>query len=67
MKAKKKTLFEARLHVALAGLWTLLLIPTILWWKESILWVLVISVYANIAGHWSGYQAARADLNSPDA
>lgn len=49
------------LHLALGILWVLLLVPTILWWKDSILWVLVISVYANIVGHWSAYQAVRAE------
>jgi hypothetical protein len=51
----------ARKHAALAALWVLLVIPTILWWSESILWVLMISCYANIVGHWSAFEAARDD------
>lgn len=30
-------------------------------WKNSVLWVIIISIYANIVGHLSGYSAARAD------
>lgn len=41
--------------------WALLLIPTILWWKDSIFWVATMSLYANVVGHWSSYQAARAE------
>ena len=50
-------------HLVLAGMWVVLIIPTLLWWKESILWVLIISIYANVVGHWSAYQAARAEAN----
>lgn len=51
----------ARLHLALTVLWSLLLVPTLLWWRESVLWVAVMSLYANVVGHWSAYQAARAE------
>ena len=35
--------------------------PFVIWWKNSVLWVIIISIYANIVGHLSGYSAARAD------
>lgn len=41
--------------------WGLLVIPTLLFWPNSVLWVLVISIYANIASHLSAYQAARVE------
>lgn len=34
--------------------------PTLLWWRESILWVGFMSLYANVVGHWSSYEAAKA-------
>jgi hypothetical protein len=49
------------LHFSLAVVWALLLIPTLIWWKESILWVLIISLYANVASHWSAFQASKAE------
>lgn len=41
--------------------WAILAVPTILWWHSSILWVAGMSLYANLIGHWSAYQAARAE------
>ena len=50
-----------RLHLILTWLWVLLIIPTVLWWKESILFIGIVSVYANAVSHWTAYQAARAE------
>ncbi|MGA4664256.1 hypothetical protein ACK6SE_02500 [Enterobacter ludwigii] len=49
-----------RCHLTAAIIWFLLAIPSVLWWKSSVLWVIIISIYANIVGHLSGYSAARA-------
>lgn len=49
------------LHKILTAAWASALIPTLLWWRESILWVAFMSLYANIVGHWGAYQAARAE------
>jgi hypothetical protein len=49
----------ARLHATLAVVWVLMIIPTVVWWSESILWVGTISIYALVVGHWSAYEAAR--------
>lgn len=49
------------LHLVLTIVWASALIPTLLWWRESILWVAFMSLYANVVGHWSCYQAARAE------
>jgi len=51
-----------RFHLALTGVWTLLIIPTLLWWSTSILWILLISLYANIIGHFSAWQVVRAEM-----
>ncbi len=50
-----------RFHLLLMFAWILLIPPTLIWWKDSILWVLIISLYANIIGHFSAYQAVRAE------
>jgi len=49
------------LHLVMTVVWALLLVPTLMWWRESILWVAFMSLYANVVGHWSAYQAARAE------
>lgn len=51
----------ARVHLALAAAWALLLVPTLLWWSESILWVGFMSLYANFVGHLSASAACRAE------
>lgn len=51
----------ARVHYSLAGLWVLLLIPTLILWKNSVLWVAAMSLYANFVGHLSAAKAAQAE------
>lgn len=50
-----------RFHAIATAVWALLLIPSLLWWKDSILWVIVLSVWANIASHFGAWQGARAE------
>jgi hypothetical protein len=50
-----------RFHAGMTVLWLVLAVPSILWWKDSILWVIVLSVWANVASHFSGWQGARAE------
>ena len=45
----------------LAVLWALMIIPTVLFWKDSVLFVAGASVYANVAGHIAAWQASRAE------
>jgi hypothetical protein len=50
-----------RFHLFMACVWLILAIPTVLWWKDSVLWVAILSLYANFAAEASGYQGARAE------
>lgn len=55
-------------HLLLTLAWMLflpfaVLLPTL---RSSVPLLVAISVYANVAGHYSAYQAARAEENSPD-
>ncbi|HHK9928619.1 TPA: hypothetical protein ACQZKH_000701 [Klebsiella pneumoniae] len=58
---KLTPVFIKRCHLIAAVMWVGLAIPSLIWWKDSVLWVILISIYANIVGHLSGYSAARAD------
>ncbi|HBW6219700.1 TPA: hypothetical protein ME996_002881 [Klebsiella pneumoniae] len=58
---KLTPVFIKRCHLVAAVMWVGLAIPSLFWWKDSVLWVILISIYANIVGHLSGYSAARAD------
>lgn len=61
-KAKRMVIF----HLAMTGLWAVLVIPTLIWWKGSILWVALMSVWANVAAHFSAYQGARGEMKQDD-
>lgn len=50
-----------RFHAALTVVWLALIVPSVLWWSESVPWLVLISVYANVAGHFGAYQASRAE------
>lgn len=44
-----------------------LVIPTVLWWKDSILWVLLLSLYANVYTSIGADEAQQAKRNAEDA
>lgn len=46
------------LHRVCAVGWTIALIPALLWWRESIVFVIIASVYANIKSDWGAAEAA---------
>jgi hypothetical protein len=48
-------------HLGLAVVWGLLIVPTVIWWKNSILWVAGCSLYANVISHLAAYAGARAE------
>lgn len=49
------------LHLALTGVWAGLITPTLLWWRESVLWVALMSLWANVASHFAAWQTASAE------
>ncbi|MEQ4451995.1 monooxygenase [Kosakonia sp. YIM B13605] len=57
----------ARLHLFLALIWAVLTIPTLLWWKNSILWVSLMSIYAIVISHLAAYSAAHAEKAASQA
>jgi hypothetical protein len=44
-----------RFHLVMRAVWVGLIVPTLLWWRDSILWVAFMSIYACI-----GYHSERA-------
>jgi hypothetical protein len=61
-----KAAFYRHLHAGLTLMWALLIIPTLLWWKDSILWVSLMSLWANIAAHFAAWQGTRAEESNND-
>lgn len=50
-----------RFHAGATVVWVALVIPTVLLWSESIAWLAVMSVWANVAGHFGSWQASRVE------
>jgi hypothetical protein len=50
-----------RLHAAATIAWLLLVVPTVLWWRESVFWISLMSIYAVVVSHATAWQAARAE------
>ena len=55
------------IHLGLAIFWFLLAIPTVFFWRDSILLVLLMSLYANIESSLAAFEAAhrKPDVESP--
>ncbi|MGI5136362.1 hypothetical protein [Streptomyces sp. CA-106110] len=48
MNRHRQARILSRLHLTLTVGWALLAIPTLIWWRNSILWVAFMSLYANV-------------------
>ncbi|MDP9351679.1 MAG: hypothetical protein M3P51_09095 [Chloroflexota bacterium] len=55
-------LLVCRIHLVLTIVWILLLIPTLLWWRDSVTWIVAMSLWANIASHFAGWSAGRTEV-----
>lgn len=53
-------------HAAATLTWVALLLPSMTVWAHSLPYLVLISVWANIASHWSCYQAATAEQRVRD-
>jgi hypothetical protein len=48
-------------------LWAVVAFPAIIWWRDSVPFLVGVSVYANLAGHLSAWQAARVEAKQDEA
>ena len=58
--------FLVRYHGVATSVWVILAVPSALWWHNSVMWVVFMSLYANIATEWGAWQAARAERRVKD-
>lgn len=49
-------------HLVMMGVWAVLVIPTLLWWKNSVLWVAFLSLYANFAAEFSAWHGSSVQV-----
>lgn len=54
-----KTLVKNR-HLIMAGFWVAVTVPAAIWWPDSVLWVIVVSHYANFVGEIAAHHSNRA-------
>lgn len=50
-----------RFHAVATVAWFIAVLPTVLWWKDSVLWVALMSCWANAAAHFAAWQGARSE------
>lgn len=50
-----------RFNAVMTVVWFVLIVPSVLIWRESVTWVVIMSVWANLAGHLSAWMGARAE------
>jgi hypothetical protein len=55
----------AKIHGASVIIWLALIWPSITIWRESVPYLVAISVAANVVGSAAAWTAARGDRNSP--
>lgn len=56
-----------RFQATMTIVWLLLVVPSVVWWRNSVPWLIFMSVWANVAGHFGSWQGARAeDAATPD-
>lgn len=53
-------------HRRLKWLWVILVVPTILFWSTSVRWLVFMSIYAIITGHWGAEEAAKAEVKQEE-
>lgn len=53
--------YAVRAHGALFVFWVLMTIPAVIWWSDSLLFVIFISLYAIWVAHLAAMQGALAD------
>lgn len=58
--------FMQRLHGWLTILWFLAAFPIMWFWSENLPFLVFVSVYAVVAGHWSSWQASRVEVKQED-
>lgn len=56
--------FYLRYHSWAAWFWFIMIIPSVIWFRQNILWVIVISLYANLATEWGSWQSTRAEIQA---
>jgi hypothetical protein len=58
--------FHVKFNLIMVGVWTLAMVPSVIWWRESVVWLVFMSWYANWVGHIAAWVAAKAEVAVED-
>lgn len=59
--------YMRKLHGYLTILWFVAAFPIMYFWSENLKFLVFVSVYAVVTGHWSSWQAARVEEKQDQA
>ena len=48
-------------HLWATVVWGILIVPSVLFWQNSLPWIVLMSAWANFASHFAAWQAARSE------
>lgn len=54
-------LWLQRFHAGATVVWICLMAPSLLWLAQSVPWLVAMSVWANVAGHFASWMGARSE------
>lgn len=54
----------ANRHLILGWLWIALAVPSLLWWKESLILVILLSLYANSEASFAAHHASKGNRDA---
>jgi len=46
--------------------WAVLVVPSVLWWAQSVRWLVLMSVWANFASHFGNWLTERAAVKAAE-
>jgi hypothetical protein len=55
-----------RFHLLMIFVWLGLSVPGLLLWRDAVWFVVIMSLYANLAAEFAAYQGARAEVKQDD-
>lgn len=55
-----------RFHATATVVWIVLIIPSVLWWSNSVPWLVAMSVWANVGAHFAAWQATRIESDDEE-
>lgn len=59
-------LWLQRFHAGATVVWMGLMLPSLLWLSQSVPWLVAMSVWANVAGHFASWMGARSEAAQSD-